>query len=257
MILNISNHLFHQEPHHLNHWFTKSPRLRGPGGGGSDLSGCSLVSSWFNINDTLADSSGMNTQHSVWIITQVPSCEAVIKSKAILFRRTTFLIETFQCSVKTDVVGDHLRLPRWTWKELLCVSCPPDSGRNKDGNQMNIGVEKTCPPGLEEREAGNFRNLTKLFPSYMEAALTGVRRWNGAAYPGPGPSPSPSFHGAGFISDSTFQQVQLAAGKQDPSGDWVAPRHLGVQRHSSIRVGRRITNASRWRLCQVWWACCS
>ena len=65
----------------------KSPRL------GVDHSGhftCVLV--WFNKDDTLAASSGMDTQHSIWITVQVPPWETIIRSKAILSWRTTFLI---------------------------------------------------------------------------------------------------------------------------------------------------------------------
>lgn len=47
---------------------------------------------WFNNNHTLADSSRMNTQHSAQIMAEVPPCEAVLMSKAILFWKTAFLI---------------------------------------------------------------------------------------------------------------------------------------------------------------------
>lgn len=46
----------------------------------------------FDKDGTLADSSAMNTKHSVWITAQVPPQEAVIMSKAIPFGRTDFLI---------------------------------------------------------------------------------------------------------------------------------------------------------------------
>lgn len=37
----------------------------------------------------------------------------------------------------------------------------------KDGSQMIVSVgNRMCLPGLEEREAGNFRNLTSLCVSY-------------------------------------------------------------------------------------------
>ena len=42
----------------------------------------------------------MNTEHSVWIMAQVPPCKAVIMSKAILFWRTAFLIRDIIVFIK-------------------------------------------------------------------------------------------------------------------------------------------------------------
>ena len=50
---------------------------------------------WFNKVDTLADSWGVSTQHSVWIAAQMPPCKAIIMSKAFPFWRTAFLSQTF------------------------------------------------------------------------------------------------------------------------------------------------------------------
>lgn len=80
---------FHQDSR------TQTIDLLNPLGLGSDHSGHSVVSSCDFIKmiyDILADSSGMNAKQSVLIMAQVPPCEAVIMSKAILFWRTAFLI---------------------------------------------------------------------------------------------------------------------------------------------------------------------
>ena len=58
-------------------------------------------------DDTLADLSDLNTQHSVWIMAQVLPWEAVIMSKIILFWGQLFSLETL---VFSEDRLCHLRL---------------------------------------------------------------------------------------------------------------------------------------------------
>lgn len=63
---------FYQKSHTSNYWFIKAPRL-----GVRSLWYVIWVLVWFNKDDTLAGSSGMNTQHSIWLMIEVPPHEAV------------------------------------------------------------------------------------------------------------------------------------------------------------------------------------
>ena len=58
-----------------------------------------------NKDDTLAVSSGMNTQHSVWIISQALPFKEVVNPSPPYFGSQLFPLETFLCSVKTDSIG--------------------------------------------------------------------------------------------------------------------------------------------------------
>ena len=79
MILNISNSFSHQEAHDLSHWFIKAPRL---GAGSLRASACVLVR--FVKDAVLADSSGVNTQHLVWVMAQVTPCSNNMQGHPIL-----------------------------------------------------------------------------------------------------------------------------------------------------------------------------
>ena len=67
--------------------------------------------------------------------------------------------------------------------------------------KLIVPVEnRTCSPGLEEKEIGSFRSLTWFCKPCMlawpeEAALSGMKRWTGWGMPDQDPNPFPSFHG--------------------------------------------------------------
>ena len=83
----------------------------------------------------------------------------------------------------------------------MCYNALQPSGGTKDGSQRTILLEnRTCLPGLKEREIDSFRNLTWLTCWLGEAALSGMRRWTGEwDMPDQNPHPLPSCDGAYFI----------------------------------------------------------
>lgn len=85
----------------------------------------------FNNNHVLADSSDINTQHSAQIMAEVPPCEAVIMSKAILFWRIALLVRDISVFSKD-------RLCRLSFKacwvnELRVSVCAIISSRPMEG----------------------------------------------------------------------------------------------------------------------------
>lgn len=76
--------------------------------------------------------------HSVWVMAQVPPCEAVTMSKAIVFQRTVFSLGTFQCSPKTG------------WGSVGASACAVTSSKGvegTDGSQVVTQGEAGMPPG--------------------------------------------------------------------------------------------------------------
>ena len=106
----------------------------------------------------------------------------------------------------------------------MCYNILQSNGGDKDSGQMIIPVEnRTCPSGLEEREDGSFRNLTWLCILYVLAREGNTVRhqqmdW-GQDVPGEDLHLLLSRWCMFRSRYSTFQQVQLVAGQQDPSGD--------------------------------------
>ena len=116
----------------------------------------------------------MNIHHSVWRMAQVPLFEAIIMSKAILFWRIVFLTRD------VSVFGKD-RLSRLSFKacwvnvgraSVFTMSSWPVEGQRCWPNYCTSG-ETEHAPGLEEREAGSFRNLTWLYIPHILAR--GVR----------------------------------------------------------------------------------
>lgn len=52
----------------------------------------------------------------------------------------------------------------------MCYDVLQANGGNRDNSHMMVPMEnRWCPPDLEKREVGGFRNLTWLCPPYMLA----------------------------------------------------------------------------------------
>lgn len=87
----------------------------------------------FNKDGALVGSSGMNTQQSVWLMTQVPPCKELITSEVILLWRAAFLIGHVSVFCKD-------RFRRLSFK--ACVNlvrasmCAVTSSRPMEGEKM-------------------------------------------------------------------------------------------------------------------------
>ena len=144
--------------------------------------------------------SGMNTQHSVWIMAQMPPFETIIMSKSILFWRRVVLIRDISVFSKDRLCQLSFKV---CWLNVGRASmCAMMSSRPMMGQRVGKWLfqwkNRTSSPGLEEKEVGSFRNLIWCISS------TCLFQWC-LSHP----------------KHSVFQQVQLATGQLDPRGDWV------------------------------------
>lgn len=102
----------------------------------------------------------------MWVMAQVPPCEAVTPSKAILFQRTVFSLGTFRCSARTG----------WgfSWSFRMCC----DILQGSRGDKQQSGG----PPGEAGVPPGSFGSLGRLGPTaHSGPQVQGVPTGPGAA----------------------------------------------------------------------------
>ena len=127
---------------------------------------------WMNKDVTV--SSGMNTQHSVWIMSQAPPFKEVVNPSPPYFRSQLFSLETFFVFSKDRLYW----LPfKFCGVNLVGASLYAMSSRQAEETrtvavrrqrQMAIPAEnRACSSGLEQREVGSLRNLSWLCIPYV------------------------------------------------------------------------------------------
>lgn len=100
IIPKINDKFFHQEPHYPKYWFTKSLQLEI-----RSLRVFTCVLMWFNEDDSLTDSRGMNTHSTM--------------SKTTLFWKTAFLLSDMSVFSKDRLCW---LLVRSCWVNLVWAS---------------------------------------------------------------------------------------------------------------------------------------
>lgn len=100
----------------------------------------------------------MNTQHSVWIMAQVPPSEAKIISKAILFWRTALPTRAIAIFSKDKVCWLSFNA---CWVNLVRTSiCTITSTgpmeETKTAAVVRVSENTACPSSLEVREIGKY-----------------------------------------------------------------------------------------------------
>lgn len=113
----------------------------------------------------------------------MPSGEAVITSRAILFWSTAFSVEKFQCSIRTGLLAiTEDSLGECTKGLYVYYNTLQANGGDKDHGRWSIvPVEnRTCPSRLEESEVGNFcycGSDSVLCPVKTQSAAAQPPRW--------------------------------------------------------------------------------